>query len=316
MEARHGMLGRVWITDRGMASADNLAWLRQTGRRYIIGAPKSELKKFAFELARSDGWRMVHEGVEVNLTRHSETGETVILCRSADRRSKERAMHDKFSRPIEEALALLAARLARAKKRIDPATVNRQIGRILQQNQRSAARFAITLEPDGCPAGFRLGVVCNASCDEWAALSEGAYLLRSNIDDWTDQQLWKAYIQLTQAEAAFRIQKDQLNLRPIWHQHEDRVQAHILVCFLAFALWKSLEMWQQRADLGNSPRTILEELARVQSHDVVLPTAAHGQIRLRCVTQPQATQAVVVDRRGILPPHRSHLAQQPLPSLQ
>ena len=316
MEARHGMLGRVWITDRGMASADNLEWLRQTGRRYIIGAPKSELKKFAPELARPDGWRLVNEGVEVKLTRHPETDEIVILCRSADRRSKERAMHDKFSRRIEEALRRLAARLARSKKRIDQATVNRQIGRILQQNQRSAARFAITLEPDGCPAGFRLGIIYNDAFDDWAALSEGAYLLRSNICDWSDQQLWKAYIQLTQAEAAFRIQKDQLNLRPIWHQREDRVQAHILVCFLAFVLWKSLEMWQSRAGLGNSPRIILEELKRIQSQDVVLPTAAHGQIRLRCVTQPDPAQAALLNRLGIVLPKRMRLAEQYLPALE
>jgi transposase len=316
MEARHGMLGRVWITDRGMASADNLTWLRQTGRRYIIGAPKSELKKFALELARPDGWRMVNEGVEVKLTRHPETDETVILCRSADRRSKERAMHDKFSQRIEEALGRLAARLTRSKTRVDPATVNRQIGRILQQNQRSAARFAITLEPDGCPAGFRLGVVYNAAFDDWAALSEGAYLLRSNIDDWSDRQLWKAYIQLTQAEAAFRIQKDQLNLRPIWHQREDRVQAHILVCFLAFVLWKSLEMWQSRAGLGNSPRIILEELKRIQSQDVVLPTATHGQIRLRCVTQPDPAQAALLNRLGIALPKRMRLAEQHLTALE
>jgi transposase len=316
MEARHGMLGRVWITDRGMASADNLAWLRQTGRRYIIGAPKSELKKFSSALATADGWRTVHEGVEVKLTRHPETEETVILCRSADRRSKEQAMHDKFSQRIEEALGRLAARLARSKKRIDPATVNRQIGRILQQNQRSAARFAITLEPDGCPAGFRLGVVHNAAFDDWAALSEGAYLLRSNITDWSDQQLWKAYIQLTQAEAAFRIQKDQLNVRPVWHQRAERVQAHILVCFLAFVLWKSLEMWQSRAGLGNSPRTILEELKRIQSQDVVLPTAAHGQIRLRCVTQPDPAQAALLNRLGIVLPKRMRLAEQHLPALE
>ncbi len=315
MEARHGVLGRVWITDRGMASADNLAWLRRTGRRYIIGAPKSELKKFAAELGRPDGWRTVHEGVEVKLTRHPETEETVILCRSADRRSKEQAMHDKFSRRIEEALGRLAARIARSKKRLDPATVNRQIGRILQQNQRAAARFAITLEPESCPAGFRLGVACNTSFDDWAALSEGAYLLRSNIGDWSDQQLWKAYIQLTQAEAAFRIQKDQLNVRPIWHQREDRVQAHILVCFLAFVLWKSLEMWQQRAGLGNSPRTILEELARIQSHDVVLPTTTHGQVRLRCVTQPDTDQAALLDRLGIVLPKRMRLAEGQTPAL-
>jgi transposase len=315
MEARHGMLGRVWISDRGMASADNLAWLRSTGRRYIIGAPKSELKKFSSALAAADGWRTVHEGVEVKLTRHPETEETVILCRSADRRGKERAMHDKFSLRIEEAFQRLAARLARAKKRVDPAVVNRQIGRILQQNQRAAARFAITLEPDGCPAGFHLGVIYNDAFDDWAALSEGAYLLRSNICDWSDQQLWKAYIQLTQAEAAFRIQKDQLNLRPIWHQRTERVQAHILVCFLAFVLWKSLEMWQSRAGLGNSPRTVLEELARIQSNDVVLPTASHGQIRLRCVTQPDAAQAALLDRLGIVLPKRMRLAEHERPTL-
>jgi transposase len=314
MEARHGVTGRVWIMDRGMASAENLAWLRQTGRRYIIGAPKSELKKFAAELARPDGWRTVHEGVEVKLTSQPETKETVILCRSADRRSKEQAMHDKFSRRIEEALDRLAARIARSKKRLEPATVNRQIGRVLQQNQRAAARFAIVLEPDGCPAGFRLRADHNASFDDWAALSEGAYLLRSNITDWGDQQLWKAYIQLTQAEAAFRIQKDQLNVRPIWHQREDRVQAHILVCFLAFVLWKSLEMWQQRAGLGNSPRTILEELARIQSNDVVLPTTTHGQIRLRCVSQADAAQATLLDRLGIVLPKRMRLAEHELPT--
>jgi transposase len=315
MEARHGILGRVWITDRGMASAENLAWLRQTGRRYIIGAPKSELKRFAADLARPLGWRTIQQGVEVKLTRHPETGETVILCRSADRRIKERAIHDRFSRRIAVALERLSARIAHSNKRLDPAMVNRQIGRILQRNQRAAARFTITVESDDTPAGCRLRVDHNAAFDDWAELSEGAYLLRSNIDDWSDQQLWKAYIQLTQAEAAFRIQKNQLNVRPIWHQLEHRVQAHILVCFLAFVLWKSLEMWQQRAGLGNSPRTLLEELARIQSHDVVLPTTTHGQLRLRCVTQPDAAQSALLDRLGIVLPKRMRLAEHELQTL-
>jgi hypothetical protein len=162
----------------------------------------------------------------VKLVRRPETEETVILCRSADRRPREQAMHDKFSRRIETALGRLAVR--KSKKRLDPAKVNRQIGRILQQNQRAAAHFSIALEPDGCSAGLRLTAGCNTSFDDSAALSEGAYLLRSNIDDWTVQQLWKAYTQLTQVEAAFRIQKGQLNLRPIWHQHEDRVPSAFL----------------------------------------------------------------------------------------
>jgi transposase len=315
MEARHGVLGRVWIADRGMASTANLAWLRQSGRRYIIGAPKAELKTFSTPLAAALGWRQVRDGVEVKLTRCPQSGETVVLCRSAERRSKERAMHEKFSGRIEAALGRLAARIAGARRRLDPTQVNRQIGRILQQNQRAAARFAVRLEEDGCPAGFRLHVECNTSFDDWAALSEGAYLLRSNIADWSEDQLWKAYIQLTQAEAAFRIQKDQLRVRPIWHQRPDRVQAHILVCFLAFVLWKSLEMWQQRAGLGNSPRTVLEELARIQSHDVILPTPTHGQIRLRCITQPDAAQAMLLDRLGILFPKRMRPTQPDLTAL-
>jgi transposase len=309
MEARHGMVGRLWIGDRGMASAANLAWLRATGRRYIIGAPKSELKRFAASLASPEGWRTIREGVEVKLACDPETGETIILCRSAERRSKEQAIHEKFSRRIGSALDRLAGRIAHAKRRLDPAKVNRQIGRILQQNQRAAARFAVRLEDDGGPAGFRLSIQVRPSFDAWAGLSEGAYLLRSNIVDWREDELWKAYIQLTQAEAAFRIEKDQLRLRPVWHQRADRVEAHILVCFLAFVLWKTLEMWQQRAGVGNSPRTVLEELARIQSNDVVLPTATHAEIRLRCITQPDPAQAALLDRLGVILPKRMRLTE-------
>lgn len=313
MEARHGAVGRVWIADRGMSSATNLAWLRQTGRRYIIGAPKAELRKFASELAATDGWRTIRDGIEVKLVPWPETGEKAILCRSADRRNKERAMHDKFSDRIGTALAKLAARIEGSTKRLNAAQINRQIGRILQRNQRSAARFRIAVSVADCPAGLRLHVEHDLAFDDWAALSEGAYVLRTNIADWNDEQLWRAYIQLTQAEAAFRIQKDELQVRPIWHQRADRVQAHILVCFLAFVLWKCLEMWQQRAGLGNSPRTVLEELACIQSHDVVLPTATHGEIRLRCVAQPDAPQAALFDRLGIVLPRRMRTDHLQLP---
>src|SRR6476619_3484626 len=113
----------------------------------------------------------------------------------------------------------------------------------------------------------------------------------------------------------FASRRDQLNVRPIWHQRQDRVQAHILVCFLAFVLWKSLEMWQQRAGLGNSPRTILEELAHIQSYDLVFPTETHGQIRLRCVTQPDPAQTALLDRLGIVLPKRMRLADNELPPL-
>jgi len=314
MEARHGAVGRVWIADRGMSSAANLAWLRKTNRRYIIGAPKSELKKFAAEL-RSAGWRQIREGIEVKLARCPESGDTIILCRSADRRTKEQAMHEKFSARIVVALERLSARISHSTRRIDPTQVNRQIGRILQKNQRAAARFTVSLKDNESPAGFYLHLQRNAEFDDWAEVSEGAYLLRSNITDWSDEQLWKAYIQLAQAEAAFRIQKDQLQVRPIWHQRADRVQAHILVCFLAFVLWKTLEMWQQRAGLGNSPRTVLEEIARIQSNDVILPTTTHGNIRLRCITQPDPAQAILLERLGIVLPKRMRLTELDTPAV-
>ena len=164
-ETRHGALGRVWIADRGMSSAANLSWLRETNRRYIIGAPKSELKKFASELAAT-GWREIREGIEVKLARCPETKDTIILCRSADRRSKERAMHEKFSARIEAALQRLSGRIARSTKCIDATQVNRQIGRILQQNQRAAARFSVSLKGNDSPAGFYLHVQHNVEFDD------------------------------------------------------------------------------------------------------------------------------------------------------
>jgi hypothetical protein len=115
-------------------------------------------------------------------------------------------------------------------------------------------------------------------------------VLRTNITDWTSEALWRTYIQLTEAEAAFRIHKSERSIRPIWHQRETRVLAHILVCLLAYVLWKTLEQWQSRAGLGNSPRTILQELGAIHSTDIVLPTAVAPQrdLRLRCASAPIA----------------------------
>jgi transposase len=305
MEARHGTVGKVWIMDRGMASAENLAWLRATGRRYILGTPKSELRKWAPALAEKTRWREIREGIEVKLCAAPDgVEETFILCRSKDRVEKERAMHERFSARIEQALGKLQARIVKSQKRLNRDAINRQIGRLLERNQRSAARFTIALKDADNPAGCTLEVSIEERFDQWAGLTEGTYLLRSNVAKWSDEKLWKAYIQLTQAEAAFRIQKDQLSIRPIWHQREDRVQAHILVCFLAFVLWKTLELWQERAGLGNSPRTLLEELARIQAHDVILPTHTHGEVHLRCITQPDAAQAALLDRLGVVLPKR------------
>jgi hypothetical protein len=156
------------------------------------------------------------------------------------------------------------------------------------------------------PSGLQLIVQENKEWSRWTERSAGCYLLRSNVANWTEEELWRTYIQLTEAEAAFRIQKSDLSIRPVWHQREDRVRAHIFVCFLGYALWKTLEQWQSRAGLGNSPRTVLHELAAINSTDVVLPTTAapSRELRLRCVVRPDRAQTVMLERLGLRLPER------------
>jgi transposase len=316
MEARYGLAERVWVMDRGMSSADNIAWLQETGRRYLIGTPKSALRKLSREIAESADWTEVREGVQAKVCTGPDGQETFVLCRSAERIEKERAMHERFSKRIEERLASLARRIERARTPLQEGPIQRQIGRILETNARAAGRYRIDVEPDPTRAsGLRLRWSIQREWDEWALHSEGTYVLRTNVRDWSPEELWRTYVQLTEAEAAFRIHKTDLSIRPIWHQREDRVQAHILVCFLAYVLWKTLEQWQRRAGLGNSPRTILEELGRIQSTDVVLPLADEPQreLRLRCVVRPDPAQAMLLDRLGLRLPERlrvpAHIAE-------
>jgi hypothetical protein len=134
---------------------------------------------------------------------------------------------------------------------------------------------------------------------QWARNSEGCYLLRSNVTDWTPQELWRAYIQLTEAEAAFRIHKSDLQLRPVWHQKRNRVEAHILVCFLGYVLWKTLGQFCRRAGLGDEPRKVFQEISQIALVDVVLPTRSGVSIRKRCVAKPTDHQAILLQRLGL-----------------
>ncbi len=307
MEARYGLARRIWVMDRGMSSADNLSWLQRTGRRYLIGTAKSELRKWASAIADAKDWQRVREGVEAKLCAGPDGKETFVLCRSLERREKEQAIHGRFAQRIEQGLEKLGRRLEHARRRLDRGKLERQIGRLLERNARAAGRYLIDLvENPSRPAGVGLKWSARPEWDEWARHSEGCYLLRTNISDWNAEQLWRTYIQLSEAEAAFRIHKSELAIRPIWHQREDRVQAHILVCFLAYVLWKTLEQWQSRAGLGNSPRTILDELGRIQSADVVLPLAEDPsrKLRIRCVVKPDKAQVLLLDRLGLRLPER------------
>lgn len=303
MEERYGRDGRIWALDRGMISAANLEWLQERGSRYIVGTPKSELRPFERELLEGT-WQEIRVGLEVRIVPGPAGSETFILCRSADRAAKERAMRQRFEQRLENGLEALRRRCER--RRCDRNVIERRIGRLLGANTQAARLYQIEVRRE---ATGRVGVhwARKTAAVEWAQRREGCYLLRSNVSDWTTEELWNAYRQLTEAEAAFRIQKDELRLRPVWHQTAERVQAHILVCFLAYVLRKRLEGWSQRAGLGRSVPTLLDEFARIQSTDVVLPTTDGRAVRLRCVVRPDREQSILLHRLGLELPQRLRL---------
>jgi transposase len=290
IEGRYGAADRIWVMDRGMISEDNLEFLKENGRRYILGTPKATLKKFEQELLSKD-WQTIHEGLEVRLCPSPDGAETFILCRSEQRREKEKAIHSRFEKRIEAGLTSLADSCL--KKKHLPGTVERQVGRLLGANSRAQSLFKVVVNKNEDGSAFIEWEKLKA-WQEWAQLSEGCYLLRSNVKDWSAKDLWEAYIQLTQAEAAFRIQKSDLHIRPIWHQKKERVHAHILVCFLAYVLWKTLAQLCSRAGLGDEPRKVLDEIKTIMMVDVVIPTIQGPVIRKRCIAKPEKHQALLL----------------------
>jgi transposase len=311
LERKHGSLGRVWVMDCGMVSEENLQFLRARGAQYIVGTPKQMLRQFEQYLTVQD-WTKAQEGVEVKLVPAPEGGEeTFVLARSADRRTKELAMHEKFTERMEAGLLKLRA-AAKSGRLKDETVAGERLGRLKERNWRAAHAFEVTIKKLPPAHGKqRLEITWrrNEKFGDWSQLADGCYLLRSNLVGVDAATLWKRYIQLTEAEWAFRIAKDELSIRPIWHHKEERVQGHILVCFLAYVLWKTLAGWMRNAGLGDAPRTVLEELAKLKSGDITLAARSprYGQrprITLRCVTEPDEAQTVLLRRLGLRLPRR------------
>ena len=344
MEVKYGKAERVWVMDRGMVSEKNLAFLRARGGSYIVGTPKAMLKQFEQHLTDKD-WHEVQAGVEVKLVPGPQGDETFILARSADRREKEKAMHERFVERFEAGLTKLQASAEKGVLR-EADVAQQRLGRLKERYWRASGAFEVKIAPIDKPeekkkpsmasdspnnaqrastpadtpkprAKLSITWTRNERWKEWATISEGCYLLRTNLTETDPAVLWKRYIQLTEAEWAFRITKDELAIRPIWHHKEDRVKAHILVCFLAYVLWKTLAQWMHASGLGDAPRTLVEEFAKIKSGDVVLKARrmnplchnsdADGpeiDLRVRCVTTPDKPQKVLLNRLGLTLPRR------------
>lgn len=305
METKYGKANRVWVLDRGMVSEDNLEFMRNSKARYLAGTPKSLLKKFERQLLEQN-WEEVQPGVEVRLCSSPEgADETFVLCRSVGRKEKENAILNRFVTRLEDKLVKLAERADTGKIR-DKQKVERQIGRLLERNSRAASLFTVTVtEKDN---HLSIDIKKNNERYGWALETGGSYILRTNWKETDPKLLWNTYIQLTEVEDAFRTTKHDLGMRPIFHQKKERTQAHILVCFLSLALWRTLQQWMFASGLGTVPRKLLEEIKEIKSLDVLLP-AKDKTIRLRIVaTAPQALK-VLLQRMKIHLPNRPRVVE-------
>lgn len=298
MEEKYGQAQRVWVMDRGVVSEENLQWLRERGATYLVGTPKSQLKQYAAALLEASDWQAVREGLAVKLVSSAEGAERFILCRSADRAAKEAAMLQRQLDRLRAELTKLDLRL-RQKPSPDLEAVGRRVGRWLGRYPAAASVLQVAVDKDETGRACGLAVTERTERLDWARRAHGAYLLRTNHAADDPAAFWRWYIQLTQAEAAFRVGKSDLHLRPVFHQKTERVEAHVLVSFLALALWRSLEQWMRAKGLGDCARQLLLELDELRSLDVVLPTAETGEVRLRVVARPDKALAQLLAHLGL-----------------
>jgi transposase len=318
MEQKYGKCERIWIMDRGMVSAENLAFLRRRKARYLLGTPRSELKAYEALLLEKDGWQEVQSGVEARLMAHADGKgeERYVLCRSTARAEKENAMLRQQSERLCAQLAKIDAAL-RGKAQANIEAVGRRIGRWLGQYPAAARIIEVLVERDAEGRACALNLSSRIERGQWAHKSRGTYLLRTNCIEEDPALLWQWYIQLTQAEAAFRTAKSDLGLRPVFHRMTHRVEAHILVCFLALALWRVLEMWMQGKGLGTCARKLIGEIATIKSMDVIVPVKrgdAKAEVRVRTVARPDKRVSELLVRLGLeLPARNKILRDAPFP---
>jgi transposase len=314
VERKYGKARRIWVFDRGVVSEENLQAIRRRDGQYLVGTPRSQLKQFEAELLKDD-WVQVRPEVEVKQVPIPQGEETYILCRTAGRKEKEKAIRNRFSTRMEDALKRLQKTIATGRLK-DRHKMERRLGKIQARHPSVNDLYEVTLRDT--PEGVRLTWQMKDDRKTWREAREGAYLLRTNVRAETAEDLWAKYMQLTEAEASFRALKSELSIRPLFHQLEPRVKAHVMVAFLGYALWVTLKHLLKRRPtilpqptasgvslgLPLSPMKALTLLATLQSADVVLPTTEGREIRLRRITEPTAEQKSLLHQLGLSLPER------------
>jgi transposase len=312
MESRYGKAERIWVMDRGMVSEENIEFLRAKKAQYILGTPKAQLKSFEKQLLDREGWQAVRPEVEVKLLAHPDgkSPEQFVLCRSAARKEKEKAM---LARQEERLLQkLLEIDKSLQHKPQEAEATQRRLGKWMGRYPAADSLFDVAVLKNEQGLARGLSIASRLDRGQWANRAQGAYLLRTNCAEKDPAKIWDWYLQLQQAEGAFRLGKSDLKLRPIFHRKTDRVEAHILVCFLALAMWRVLEMWMKGKGLGSCARQLVSEVATVKSMDVVLPVRGDEgttELRLRVVSRPDRPVAELLHRLDLQLPSRSKVVE-------
>ena len=304
IESSYGKARRVWVMDRGIPTEEVLQEMRTSGREifYLVGTLRSKVRQYEKKWLDLP-WRKVRESVEVKL--FAEAGELYVLAKSEGRREKERAMRRKK-------LARLLRKL-RAMQRHNPRR-DQLLLRIgaARKEAGSAFRFLHLQLPGEGQAVTRQNFQFRIDRRKLKAaeLQDGHYLLRSNLVGEDPAVLWERYIQLAQIEAAFKAMKSELGIRPLYHQLGHRVEAHILVAFLAYCLLITLKNRLQALAPGLTPKAVLEKLATIQMLDVWLPTTDGRWLVMPRFTQPETDQAILLHKLKL------ELPQQPPPRIK
>jgi transposase len=300
VERKYGKARRVWIFDRGVVSEENLAAIRRRGGEYLVGTTRSKLKQFEAELLKDD-FEKIRPDVEVKQIQILGGEETYVLCRTTGRKEKEKAIRSRFVAKIEKALTGLEKRIAEGKLK-DRGKMWMRLGRVQASHPQVADLYEMAIKDS--KEGARLVWRQKPEQQQWLEAREGAYLLRTNLTAGIAADLWKKYMQLTEVEAAFRTLKSELAIRPLFHQLEKRVKAHVLVAFLGYALLVTLKHLLKRAGSEDSPAKVLKRLSELFSVDIVLPTIEGREIWLRRISKLDEEQQNILHQLQLQLPER------------
>jgi len=318
IETQFGKSQRIWVMDRGMISDESLSFLGEAGRRYLLATRRGELVEF-YDKLRKKGWKRLPNNPQVEVKLFKRYKVQYLLARSRPRRKKERAIRRRQRRGLARDLRKLRDLIDRGKLKKRDKILER-IGRLKERYPKARSFVKTNVTTKRRP---RLEWSWDRAKYKQALAADGAYLLRSNQPGWTAREFWETYIQLTLVERAFRVLKSELLLRPIWHHYSGRTQAHVMVCVLAYALWKTLDHLAKQAGLMTeirkpdprrprsspkprrmTPQVILRELGAIKIGDILMQTADGRQLVLRRVARPEPEQAWILEALKLTLPER------------